>query len=367
MRIDRAQRIMKREEVNSVLLFNPFNIRYLTGYKPAGITGSSVAFLTQDAEPWLIVPEVEYNLAKTQSWFRSVKSYQPQSTEGFQSTLFGQLQDAIESYNLRSIDMGVELDFVSARRFEELKRLLPDAGFKNISVSMAELRMVKDEAEIEKIHTAVQITENGIRAAIEFVQPGISEIEVAAEVERTLRRAGATQTGYPTVIASGPRAGYPFAAASRREIGSNEFVIISVSAIYDDYCSNLTRTVFTGKPTVRHTRLFNCTFDAVQAAKTQLNSEALVRDIALNIRRIADDREYLKFLIPQMGNGIGLQPIEPPIISATEETPLKPGMVFTIAAGFFNPELGGVRLCELIAYQKEGNFSTLNQIPLQTV
>lgn len=368
MRLNRAQRVMTREETNGILLFNPFNIRYLTGYRPACVHGTAVAILGQDTEPWLILPEAELDLANARSWFSQVHTYVPSQGEGSTySTLLNRIQEAVEEHNFQSVDIGIELDYISARRFEDLKRLLPDAGFKNISSSMAELRMVKDEAEIEKIQTAVQIAEHGLRAAIEFIQPGITEIEVAAEVERTLRKAGATNTGYPTVIASGPRAACPYAAASRHEISSDELVIISVSAINDDYCSNLTRTVMTGKPKNSQLALFECARDAVNAARTQLNPETLVRDVALSIRRIADDRGILKCLKPQMGNGIGLQPIERPLISATNESLLLPGMVFTIEACLFKPNVGGVRLGDTIVHQKDGTYQTLNQMSLQTV
>ncbi len=367
MRLDRAQRIMTREEINGILLFDPFNIRYFTGYKPTGILGSSVAVLVRDADPLLIVPQGECEFAQSESWFRNVQSYQPQASTGVQSVLLEAINTAIEQYNLRSVDIGVELNYVSARRFEEIKRLLPDAGFRNISTSLAELRMIKDDVEIEKLRTAFQIAENGVRAAMEFIRPGISEIEVAAEVERTLRKAGATHTGYPTVIASGPRAGCPFIPASRREIGTNEFVVISVSAVNDDYCSNLTRSVLTGKPDKKQRGIFNCARDSVSTATTILNPEILVRDIALCIRRIADDRGYLTHLDAQLGNGVGLQPLEPPQILPTEELPISPGMVFTIEAGLIVPSIGSVRLGETIVYQKEGEFETLNQIPLETV
>ncbi len=358
---------MTREEINGILLFNPFNIRYLTGYKPAGILGQSAAVLVRDAEPILIVPPGESEFAQTESWFRHVTSYNSQTGISVSSTLLDSIKKAFDLHNLRSVDVGVELDYVSARRFEEIKRLLPDAGFKNISSSITELRMIKDDVEIEKLKTAFQIAENGLRAAIEFVRPGISEIEVAAEVERTLRKAGATHTGYPTVIASGPRSRCPFVPANRREIGTDEFVVISVSAVNDDYCSNLTRTVLTGKPGKKHKAIFDCARDSLNTAKSHLNPETLVRDIALSIRRIADDRGFLQQLDPQMGSGIGLQPIEPPHISITEEMPLAPGMVFTIEVGVNSSEVGSVRLGDTIVYHKEDEFSILNQIPLETI
>ena len=367
MRLDRAQRIMTREEINGILLFDPFNIRYLTGYKPAGILGNSVAVLVRDSDPLLIVPHGECDFAQAESWVRDVQSYQCQTSEGVQSALLDSIQTAVEQFSLRSVDIGVELNYVSARRFEEIKRLFPDAGFKNISSSMAEIRMIKDDVEIEKIRTAYQIAENGLRAAMEFIRPGISEIEVAAEVERTLRKAGATHTGYPTVIASGPRAACPFVPASRREIGANEFVVISVSAINDDYCSNLTRSVLTGKPNKQQQKTFDCARDSVATAKTILNPETIFRDIALCIRRIADDRGFLSHLDSQLGNGIGLQPLEPPQILPTEELPVSPGMVFSIETGLMVPSVGSPRLSDTVVCQKEGEYETLNQIPLETV
>ncbi len=366
MRVDRAQRILTRDEINGMVLFDPYNIRYLTGYKPAEMLGSSAAVLVQDAEPCLIVPQGESDLAQKESWIRDIQTYHSLISEKVQSPLLNHVQDVFGRFNLRSGDIGVELQHVSARRFEELKRLLPDAGFKNISGSLAELRMIKNESEIEKIQTAVQITENGLRAAMEFIKPGISEIEVAAEVERIIRKAGATLTGYPTVIASGPRAGCPYAPASRREIGVDEFVVISVSAINDDYCSNISRTVMTGKPSKKHNSIFKCARDSINTARNQLNPGTLARDIALNIRRSVDDRGFLQLLDTQMGNGIGLQPLESPVISPTDETQILPGMVFTIETGLGIAEKGGVRLSDTIAYLNDGEFVTLNQIPLDT-
>jgi len=89
--------------------------------------------------------------------------------------------------------------------------------------------------------------------------------------------------------------------------------------------------------------------------------------VALNIRRIADHHEFLPHLHDSMGNNIGLQPTEPPIIHVSNEKPLRPGMVFNIEAGLFKPNLGGVCLSNTIVYHKSGSFEILNQIPLETI
>ena len=367
MRLDRIQRVMAREEIDGILLFNPTNIRYVSGYKSRGVQGGSVAVVSQDRDPWLIVPQGEYELARSNSWFHNIQAYRRHGPDGTGNTIFDRLKDAAEQLKLKSVDLGVELNYISAIRFEELKRLLPDAGFKNITPAVIELRMIKDEAEIEKLQTATQIAENGVRAAIEFIQPNISEIEVAGEVERTIRRAGATGTGFPTVITSGSRARYAHTPASRHEISPFEPVIISVSAVYDDYCSNITRTVVTGKPKKEFISFFDCAKAAVSQTQSQLSSETMVRDVALSIRRIVEEQDLLPHLFDFMGNGIGLEPYELPLLFVTNEKPLRPGMVFNIEAGLYKPDLGGVCLSNTIVYHKSGSFETLNQIPLETI
>ncbi|MFX1562363.1 MAG: M24 family metallopeptidase [Promethearchaeota archaeon] len=367
MRLDRGQRIMKREEINGIILFDKPNIRYLTGYKPLMTCGESAAVIGQDGEPCLIVPEGEFSLAKARSWISNVRPYGIKNGTGKLPTLANLIKETIENLSLSSSLIGIELNFVSARRFEELKRQFPDAGFKDVSMTIAELRMIKDEAEIERLTTAIQIAEHGVRTAIEIIQPGITEVEVATEVERTLRKAGANQTGYPTVIASDPRAGCSYAPASQREIGADEFIVIALSAVFDDYCSNITRTVMTGKPNEAKRKLFECARDGLQATRSKLIPGIQARDIAQTIYNVAKEREFESYSPDTMGNSIGLQPIEPPIFSINSEAPILPGMVFCIESNLFHPELGGIRLCDTIVHQKDGSYKVLNQVPLDTV
>jgi Xaa-Pro aminopeptidase len=367
MPLEKARRIMKREEIRGILLFDPFNIRYLTGYKPLTAYSASAAVIGEKGDPWVIVPDAEAELARAKSWFRNVQPYSMKAEEGKTSGLLDRIREAVEALGLASAVMGLELNYVSARRFEELKRGFPEAGFKDASLAMADLRMVKDEAEIERMTAAVQIAESGVRTAIEFIQPGITEIEVAGEVERTLRKAGATQTGYPTVIASGPRAGYPYSPASRREIEAGEFVVIAVSAVYDEYCSDLTRTVITGKPDDAKQQLFSCALKSIRLAEDQLKPGIRASDIAITMRKAAENGGFTNAVPDVVGHSIGLQPWEPPILTATNETPIVPGMILCIESGIFQATLGGVRLGDTVLHQRDGSYTFLNQITLDTV
>ncbi len=367
MRLDRAQRIITRKEINGILLLNPYNIRYITGYKPKEPHSGAAAVIALDKEPWLIVPQEEVELAQSQSWVKNIQPFQNASLPHKSATLLNKIREAIEELEITSVYIGVELEYVSARRFEALKRLFPDAGFKDITEAIAEIRMIKDEAEIEQIKIATQIAENGLRAAIEFIQPGITEIEVAAEVERTIRKAGATQSGYPTVIASGSRAACPYSAASRREIGENEFVDIAVSVEFNDYCSNISRTVITGKPSKEQNQFFECARDCIIAGRNQLEPGIHVSDLATTMNQIAEERGYSEHLLNFNGNSIGLQPIERPIFSIEDDTVILPGMVFIIETAFYKPDLGGIRLSDTFVHQKDESFQILNHLPLHTV
>jgi Xaa-Pro aminopeptidase len=369
MRLSRVRRIMTREEVEGVILFNPYNIRYLTGNKPTGGLESSVLIITQEEEPWLIVPQLEMEPAKS-SWIKNIRTYYstpPSSSEAESPKLEDCLQEVVESLNLSSRVIGVELDYINARRFEELKHLFPDAGFKDFSSSLAELRMIKDEAEIERLKASLKIAECGVRTAIEVIQPGITEIEVAAEVEHTLRKAGAMGTGYPTVIASGPNARRPYARASNREIRDDEFVVIGISAIYQEYCSDIARTVITGKPNKGQQQLFDCALSSVEVAVEQLTPEINCREVALQVYGNVEEKGYSENLFGQMGHSIGLEPREPPLFTFDSDTPITPSQVFCIETGLHLPKLGGVYLNVTVVHHKDKSFQLLDEIPLSTI
>ncbi len=369
MRLNRVKRTMTREEVDGFLLFNPFNIRYLTGHKPTEGLGPSALILTKDGAPWLIVPQLDLELAKS-SWIKNIRPYQsnPLPSSATESVaLENCIKEVVESLNLTSRIIGVELDFVTARWFEKLKHLFPEAGFKDISSILIELRMAKDEAEIEHLKASLKIAECGVRTAIEVIQPGITEIEVAAEVEHTLRKAGATGTGYPTVIASGPNTRCPYARASNREIRDSEFVVIAISAVYQEYCSDVARTVITRKPNKSQKHLFECARSSLEVAIEQLTPGISCRDIALLVYSVAEEQGYAENLFGTMGHSIGLQPREQPLFNFDNDTPIIPGQVFCIETGLHRPKLGGVYLCDMIVHQKDETFTLLNEVPLTTV
>jgi len=358
---------MAREEISGLLLFNPFNIRYMTGHRPA-MEHDAAAILALDGEPRLIVPRLELEQARDRSWISNVQacsSYSSSPHEEEFPPLMECVQEALEELNLSSAVIGVELNYLSARRFEELKRLFPDAGFKDVTSVIAELRMVKDEGEIERLAAALQIAECGVRTAIEFIRPGISELEVAAD-EYTLRKAGASGMGFPTVIASGPRSAIPHAPASRREIGSNEFVVIAVSAVYDEYCSVVSRTVVTGHPSEKQRRLFECVRDTMETTLERISPGLRAGDIDLAARKFTDECGYSLHFLDVVGHSIGLQPREPPLLFSGNDSLLMPGMVLCLEPALYLPGLGGVRLGDTLVIQQEGGY-LLNGIPLDTV
>jgi len=370
LRLDRAQRVMAREEISGLLLFNPFNIRYLTGHMPS-MEHRAAAVLALEGDPWLIVPHLELEQAQERSWIRNVQPCSPYPSSVARKDelppLMERVREALESLNLSSAVIGVELDHLSARRFEELKQLFPDAGFKDVTSAITELRMVKDEGEIERLAAALQIAECGVRTAIEFIRPGVSEIEVAAEVEHTLRRAGAAQIGFPTVIASGPRSAIPHAPASRREIGTDEFVVITVSAVYDEYCSVVARTVVTGQPSEKQRRLFECVRDTMETTLEQISPSLRAGDMDLAARKFAAECGYATHFLDAVGHGVGLQPREPPLLVSGNDSLLMPGMVLCLEPALYLQGLGGVRLGDTIVLQQGGGYNLLNGIPLDTI
>jgi Xaa-Pro aminopeptidase len=207
-----------------------------------------------------------------------------------------------------------------------------------------QLRMVKDDAELHVMQEAAKLADDTFEHMIHFVKPGMTEKEVALEIEFFMRRHGATSSSFETIVASGERSALPHGIASDRVIGRDEFVKLDFGAYYKGYCSDITRTLFIGTPTKKHVEIYQIVLEAQLAGVEQIRigmtgkqADALTRDI---IKRYG----YNGYFGHGTGHGLGMEIHEAPRLSPTGEVVLKSGMTVTIEPGIYIPDFGGVRI-----------------------
>jgi len=173
-------------------------------------------------------------------------------------------------------------------------------------------------------------------------------------MEVFMRANGATSSSFDTIVASGERSALPHGVASDRIIGNNEFVKLDFGAYYKGYCSDITRTVFIGKPTEKHLEIYNIVLEAqlhtlehLKAGMSGVQGDALARDVITSYG-------YGDLFGHGTGHGIGMEIHEDPRLSRFSDKVLTPGMTVTVEPGIYIPDFGGVRIEDDIVITESG-------------
>ncbi|MGH9863088.1 MAG: M24 family metallopeptidase, partial [Candidatus Acidiferrales bacterium] len=173
--------------------------------------------------------------------------------------------DWLRRSNLRRV--ACENHHLSVAQFEQLRQWLGREIELADAESLAErLRAIKSSAEIRQIRAALALTARAFEEVLPLVRPGVRELELAAEIEFRLKRYGARGAAFETIVASGPRSALPHGRATAKRLKKNELVIFDLGAILDDYHSDMTRTVYLGRPPARVKRIYGAVKEALEHA-----------------------------------------------------------------------------------------------------
>lgn len=233
-----------------------------------------------------------------------------------------------------------------------------------VESAVEQLRMVKDEQEIALIRRSVELNSRVFEEVRSFLRPGVTEQEVAAEIEYRMRRYGAGQPAFETIVASGERSAMPHARAGGRRLGKNEFVVLDQGAILAYYASDMTRTVHLGTAARRARALYGVVLEAQQRAIAAVRAGARCSEVDRAARRHIAGSGYAQYFPHSTGHGLGLEVHEAPRIAARETTALPSRAVITIEPGVYLPGFGGVRIEDVVVV-REREAEVLTPTPKQ--
>ena len=206
------------------------------------------------------------------------------------------------------------------------------------------LRAVKDSAEIERIRDAARLGSQVMEEAIGLIRPGVTELDIAAEIGYRMRRKGASGESFEAIVAAGPRSALPHARPTARRIGKNELVVLDLGAILRRYCSDLTRTVHVGKATARVRQWYHAVLDAQAAARDAMKSGVTCGAIDAAARNVLQRKGLGRYFVHSTGHGIGLEIHEDPRIARDQKKLLETGNVVTLEPGVYVEGVGGIRI-----------------------
>ncbi len=319
---------MSVEEVDALLITKIPNVKYFSGFQ-----GDSSALLIGKNFRKLIT-DGRY----TEQAIIQAKNFTlVEQTEG----LYKKIVDEIKISGCKKI--GFEGLIMTVAHHSYLKKELADVEFK--SVELDTLRQVKDAAEIENIRKACKIADDAFTKILEVIKPGIREIDIAADLEYFMRKLGAETPSFTTIVASGWRGSLPHGTATDKKIRAGELVTMDFGAIYNGYCSDITRTICVGRASDEQKKIYNLVLDAQLYGLEIITAGKGGKEIDAAVRERLDNAGYGRFFVHGLGHGVGLEIHEEPRLSKLSKCEkLLPNMIITDEPGIYIENFGGVRI-----------------------
>jgi len=251
--------------------------------------------------------------------------------------------------------LGYETNGLTVDLLEEIKnalsrkvKLVPTKGL------IEELRSRKDPEELRLLRKAAAITDQAFEHIKGYIKVGVSERELALELEFFMRKQGAMKTAFDTILVSGPRTSLQHGQPSDRKIEPGDFVLIDFGAVYQHYCSDMTRTLAVGPISKEQEKVYNTVKCAQEKSLELLRAGAKGAEAAREARAIIEKAGYGDYTGHGLGHGLGLEVHEEPYIRGSGDLVLEEGHVVTAEPGIYIPGWGGVRIEDTVVIRKDG-------------
>ncbi|MCD1260669.1 aminopeptidase P family protein [Paenibacillus athensensis] len=328
-RIQRLREQLSQLDLPALLVTNAYNRHYVTGF-----TGTAGYVLVTQERAILLTDFRYMTQAPQQAPLFEVIEHKPKV-----------LETVLELLRSMGISrLGFEQTVVSYADYVAYGEALPGIELVPTGRIVDKLRQIKDAAEIAILQEAADLADATFTHLLGLLRPGVSERELALEIELFIRKNGGTSTSFDTIVASGERSALPHGVASDRLLQKGEFVKMDFGAYYKGYCSDITRTVVLGQPTDKHRLIYDIVLEAqlrcldgLKPGMTGAEGDALARDVIAR-------HGYADHFGHGTGHGLGMEIHESPRLSRTDDTILTPGMVVTVEPGIYLPGFGGVRI-----------------------
>ncbi len=342
-RPDRLADLCVRRELDAVLVIEPYNLRYLTGF--TGTNGLAVVGAGPDGVRRFVTD------------FRYVERAASE-VEGFERMrgerdLLDSVRDALPRGG--AVRLGFDDAHVSVKTHERLGKALGD-GVELAAAGglVEELRMVKEPAELERIAAAAALADEALSAALERGLAGRTEREFAVDLEDEIRHRGAQAPSFPSIVAAGAHGALPHAEPRDVEIPRDRLVVVDWGALVAGYCSDCTRTLATGRLDGEAAEVYELVHQAQLAGLGAVRAGPTGREVDQVARDVIDAAGHGERFGHGLGHGVGLEVHEEPRLSRAGTEALRAGNVVTVEPGVYLPGRFGVRVEDLVVVTEDG-------------
>ncbi|WP_312474203.1 Xaa-Pro peptidase family protein [Neobacillus sp.] len=330
--------------VDGMMIINPWNRLYMSGF-----TGSNGVILISETEAKLITDYRYIEQAQNQTEDYDIVLHAGHT--GHKGKIFEEV--AVQVKEMKISKLGFEQEHLSfglfSRNKDRLsKELIPTSGV------VEKLRMIKSKDEIEKLRAAADVTDKAFLHVLNFVRSGISELDVAEELELFIRRHGCTTTGFSPIVVSGFRASLPHGRASEKVIEKGEMITIDFGANYQGYWADISRVIAVGEPAPELRKLHDIVLTSFETCVAGLRPGLTDQEVDALMRKNIIKHGFNDRSGTGTGHGIGLEVHEDPFFSVVKDKVLEENMVITVEPGIYLNGLGGARVEDVILITENG-------------
>ncbi len=345
-----------RERIDGYLLINlessdRNNQRYLTGFDSSlgslVVLHDRVIFLTDSR----YIDAAEDELSDIE--LRELESKPIEATA-----------ELVNDLEIESI--AIDQNDVSLALYNKIRDKVDGVDLVQVDGALGEVRREKDNDEIELQEKAADIADQAFSFLIDMVEPGMTEREVALELEFFMRENGADDVSFPPIVASGEKSALPHAKPGDEKLKEDENLLVDMGAKYQGYCSDMTRTVYFGEPPEKFREVYEVVLEAQKTGLANLGPGVDGREVHEKASGVIEEAGYGDEFGHGLGHGVGLEVHEGPRLSETSDDTLEPGMVVTVEPGIYIKGWGGIRIEDMVRITEDG-YARFSNSPKEEV
>ena len=342
-RVARARQALADQDVAALLITAGPDVHYLSGFR----SSNGTLLITADGQ--FVITDFRYRTQldeQAPDW--SVVEQAPKTTK------FATIAQAVKDQGVTSL--AFQSDHLTYANFQSLQQALEfeNGALKPATGLVSSLREVKDAAELAKVREAARIADATMHHAFEVVKVGMTERQLKAELEHFMLEQGAEGPSFDMILAGGEHSALPHAPVTERPLAAGDLLTLDLGAVYEGYCSDLTRTVAIVSCDGERKAIYQLVYRAQIAAIEAIRPGALGKDVDEIARAIIRNAGHEDHFGHGLGHGVGIEIHEGPRLASSGDKPLEVGQVVTIEPGVYIPGVGGVRIEDLAVVTASG-------------
>ncbi len=352
MKLRQVKELIEKSGLDAFLVSSVSNVFYLTGFR------STHAYL-------VITPDSHHLLTDGRYYEKAKREVTQWDVRLIEGSAIKYIKSFLKDLGVQRV--GYEKDKVSC----EFRQALKTKGIKWVGLSgfLSYIRAIKSQEEISIMREGVKKSDSIYRKLLEFIKPGMTEMEIRAFIVQEIFKVGASGESFPTIVASGEHSAIPHWETSYYKIEAGKNLLVDMGLIWKGYCTDFTRTIFIGKADDEFKKVYQIVKDAHLFALEKARVGNTLGDVDKTARKYIEKKGYGKLFNHSTGHGVGIDIHEYPRVyykGKDSKKTIEEGMVFTIEPGIYIPGRFGVRLENIVAIEK-GIGQPLSEISLDLI